>query len=549
MAMRFTGRVNILNLPSWASEVVARRLTMVVIVSIIFGLSACQQSMPRITPEPTTDASIRTPELTDLPPTATTSTAAPNETPPPARQINLEPGDLDGTIVHFWYPWSGESGQVIRSLVDEFNLKNEWGITVVPVAQKGLDGMNSALAVARQTDETPDLVVGYFHQLQDWDQALALVDLQPYLEDPLWGYTSEEQADFTPVFWEQDVVMDRRLGVPFQRSAQVLYYNTAWAQALGFNTPPGTPEQFRQQVCEAAWANRNDEGLDNDGTGGWIVSTNYATALSWIYSFGGDVTGSLVSVQEPYHFNSPQADEAFAFLRDLYDTNCAWLSENPYPEAEFARRLGLVSTGSVMDIPRQAQAFERAGNRDQWTIIPYPSAHQTSSMDGYGASLAVLPSTPEEQLAAWELARWLLEPGNHARFVQASGSFPVRGSELAHLEEYQKRYPQWKQALTLIPSIRSEPPVGSWGQVRWALSDAFTQLFRSYFSIDQIQTLLTYLDRTANDLHIGPKKSGVYDTPTPTPPPTITPTRTPVYSSTAAPTRTALPAPSTTQTP
>jgi multiple sugar transport system substrate-binding protein len=549
MAMHFTGRADEIDIANLATGFQARFLALAVILLFFFGLSACQQSLPEITPAPSEDVSTRTPDLTIVPGTATASVPAPSETPGPARQINLEPDELRGAIIHFWYPWSAAPGRAIRSLVDEFNLNNEWGIVVVPVAQDGLDGMDGRLVASRQTSETPDLVVGYLHQILAWDQASQLVDLQPYLEDPLWGYPSEERADFTPAFWEQDVVAGRRLGVPLQRSAQVLYYNATWAQALGFIAPPVTPDQYRKQVCEAAWGNRNDEDFENDGTGGWIISTNYATALNWIYSFGGDVAGSLESGQDPYQFNTPQADEAFAFLRDLYDTNCAWLSEDPYPEAEFARRLGLVSTGSVMDIPYQVQAFERAGNRDQWTVIPYPSTRQAPAIDGYGASLAVFPSSPKEQLAAWQLIRWLLEPRNHARFVEASGSFPVRASELAHLEAYRKRYPQWDQALVLIPSARSEPPISSWGQVRWALNDAFTQLFRSYFSIDQIQTLLTYLDRTANDLHVGPEKSGVYDTPTPTPLPTATSTRTLVPSPTSPPTRTSAPSPVVTQSP
>ena len=549
MAMRFTGRFDGIAIAGRVKDDRARFLAAAILLIFWFGLSACQQKLPEITDAPPIDASTRSPTLTELPGTVTSSVAISSETPEPASQINLEPEDLRGTIIHFWYPWSGAPGQVIRSLVEEFNLNNEWGIVVVPVAQEGLDGMETRLTAARRSDVPPDLVMGYLHQLMAWDQVQPLVDLQAYYLDPYWGYTLEEQADFTPIFMDQDVVAGRRLGMPLQRSAQVLYYNSAWAQALGFSAPPVTPDQFRQQVCEAAWENRNDDNMDNDGTGGWIVSTNYATALSWIFSFGGEVAGPADSQQEPYRFNSPQADEAFAFLRDLYDTNCAWLSEDPYPEAEFARRLGLVSTGSVMDIPSQAQAFERLGNRDQWSVIPYPSSRQAPVIDGYGASLAVLPSSPQEQLAAWQLIRWLLEPANHARFVQASGSFPIRATELNHLEEYQKRYPQWSQALRLIPSTRSEPPIVSWGRVRWALSDAFTQLFRSYFSIDQIQTLLTYLDRTANDLHVGPEESGVFDTPTPTPLPTNTPTRTAIPSLTASPTRTSRPAPAITQTP
>jgi ABC-type glycerol-3-phosphate transport system substrate-binding protein len=433
--------------------------------------------------------------------------------------------------------------------VDEFNRNNEWGIVVVPVSQVGLDGMDARLEVARRSGDLPDLVVGDSHQLLAWDQAQSLVDLQAYADDPLWGYLPEEIADFNQTFWAQDNIAGRQLGLPMLRSAQVLYYNMTWAQALGFKAAPVTPDQFRQQVCEAAWANRNDDLSENDGTGGWIVSTNYATALSWIYSFGGAVTGSGESEQDVYRFNTPQTDEAFAFLRDLYDTHCAWVSENPYPEDEFVRRLGLISTGSVMDIPYQTQAFQRAGNRDQWAVIPYPSTIQSPAIDVYGASLAVLPSSPEQQLAAWLLIRWLLEPANHARFVEASGSFPVRASELVHLDNYLKRYPQWGQALELLPTARSEPAIVSWGRVRWALSDAFTQLFRSYFSIDQIQTMLPFLDRTANDLHIGPEKSGVFDTPTPTPLPTATSTRTPIPSPTSPPTRTSRPSPVITQTP
>jgi multiple sugar transport system substrate-binding protein len=525
----------------------ARLLGIVILLVYLLGFSACQQGLPEATLT-TSKTATRMPELTQSPVPATASSAAPSETPP-VSQINLQPEDLRGTIIHFWYPWTGAAGQAMRSLVDEFNLNNEWGIVVVPIAQAGLDGIDEQLAVASQTGDMPDLVVGYLHQLMQWDQAQPLVDLQVYVDDPVWGLSSQEQADITPLFWEQDVVAGRRLGVPVQRSAQVLYYNTSWAQALGFNTHPMTPDQFSQQVCDAARANRNDDSIENDGTGGWIVSTNYAAALSWIYAFGGDVVGAPESGQDVYQFNTPQTDEAFTFLRDLYDANCAWLSQNAYPEAEFASRLGLVSTGSVMDIPYQAQAFQRSGNADQWRVIPYPSAEEASAINAYGASLAVLPSSPERQLAAWQLARWLLDPENHARFVEASGSFPVRESELAFLEDYRKRYPQWSQALELLPGARSEPAVSSWGQVRLALGDAFTQLFRSYFSVDQIQTLLNYLDRTAADLHVGPEKSGVFDTPTPTPSPTATPTRTPLPSPTTSPTRTPRPSPASTRSP
>ncbi len=46
-----------------------------------------------------------------------------------------------------------------------------------------------------------------------------------------------------------------------------------------------------------------------------------------------------------------------------------------------------------------------------------------------------------------------------------------------------------------------EPNLPSWRTVRWAVSDAATQLFRYYFTIDQVAELAELLDDTAADLH------------------------------------------------
>jgi hypothetical protein len=53
----------------------------------------------------------------------------------------------------------------------------------------------------------------------------------------------------------------------------------------------------------------------------------------------------------------------------------------------------------------------------------------------------------------------------------------------------------------MLPSARSEPPFPSWGTVRWAVSDAATQLFRYYFTARQVPELLKLLDQTAAELH------------------------------------------------
>ncbi len=482
-------------------------------------------------------------------PSAPARTGTPVVTLQPDRITDVPPSDLRGTIIHFWHNWSGPAGDMVHTLVEDFNLHNEWGIMVVPVRQDTLDEMTANVRTAINTSDQPDLIVGYSHQYLEWNEIAGLVDLRAYVSDPVWGLNLEEQADFYPVIWEQDVVDGKRLGMPAQRSAQVLFYNTTWAQSLGFTTPPVTPEQFMEQACASAQQTDNLAGDDSQqarpvnqqfGAGGLIISNDYSAMLGWIYSFGGEV----IHFPEPslgqtvYNFNNPQVEETFTFLRGLYDQLCAWQPDNQFPVEEFASRRGLFFTGSVMDIPAISNAFDRAGNHDQWSIAPFPSPSAQPANDVYGTSFVILPSTPQRQLAAWLLIKWLLSSSNQALLVEKTSALPLRISTLDYLATFQNRYPQWTGALELLPQGRSEPLYRSWGTVRWTLSDASTQLFRDYFTVDQVPVLIEYLDQTAAELHLGLGSGDIFTTATSPPYLTITPVISPTSSLTSTITRT-----------
>jgi len=53
------------------------------------------------------------------------------------------------------------------------------------------------------------------------------------------------------------------------------------------------------------------------------------------------------------------------------------------------------------------------------------------------------------------------------------------------MKDFQAKQPQWAAAQQALEYAQSEPTARSWNTVRWALSDAATQLFRSYFTIDK----------------------------------------------------------------
>jgi ABC-type glycerol-3-phosphate transport system substrate-binding protein len=509
-------------------------------------MTACSQETPTSTETEVLNTATTTPSPS---PSSTTRPKTPTATatPEPVSKLDIDSEELRGTSIQFWHIWDGETGDLLTELIDEFNISNQWGIIVVPSFQGTLDNLFSNVNTALESGDDPDLVVGYLHQAQVWDAVAEFPDLNIYIEDPIWGFSSEEQNDFYPVFWNHDQSEGKRLGIPAQRSGQVLFYNASWAGDLGFDTVPTTPEQFLDQACAAANANQEDNDPDNDTTGGWIISTNYAATLGWIYAFGGEIviSGTQDTDGSVYQFETQEVDDTFTFLRELYDQGCAWFADNSYPEAEFANRQGLFMTQSVSNIPFQMDAFQAADNKDQWTVLPFPSPDGNPAFDAYGPSFEILKSTPERQLAAWLFIKWLLAPENQARLIEKMGTLPIRTSTLENLADYESTHPQWAVAVKALPYARSEPTFQSWSVVRWALTDALKQLFMYYFTIDQVPVLVEFLDQTAHELHIGPEKSGVLDTPTFTPTASYTPTDTPFPSATISTT----PSPKITRTP
>jgi multiple sugar transport system substrate-binding protein len=390
-------------------------------------------------------------------------------------------------------------------LVDEFNASNPWGIQVDATYAGDYDALSQKILQANPEDELPELAIAYNHQALNWDaQKKLLVDWADYVNDPLWGLSATEQSDFYPVFWDQAVVDGKRIGVPALGSGQTLFYNTTWAKQLGFSRPPTTVLEFKEQACEAARANLNDNITENDKTGGWIISTDPSSVLGWLYAFGAPVSRPD---GKGYRLNTPEVKDAFGFLRQLYEDGCAWLPETQTSEGDFAQRLGLFSAGSVTDIPYQETAFKSANNPDGWTVIPFPAEKGTPAgkgnpvVDVYGPSIVMLKSTPQKQLASWLFSKWLLAPENQAKWVLKTGSFPLQESVSEQLKSSGAGSQRWQSALDIFQYARNEPTYRSWDTVRWAISDATSQLFRWYFTMEQLPDTVSLLDRTAAELH------------------------------------------------
>jgi multiple sugar transport system substrate-binding protein len=470
-----------------------------VLIVLTLLLTACQGTETSTPPVvESTPGKTHTPSLTG---TAGPKRLTATPTPPIVSEnlINLSPEVLQGLDLSLWHVWPGTLGETLDTLVADFNNTNSYGIKVRATYQGNYDELYEKIDAAIQSGELPNLAVGYPYEILSWAKEGDIVaDLKPYLKDADWGLNAQEMNDFNPVLWGQDITQDLHLGIPAQRYGLVLYYNSSWARELGFDDPPQNTQEFKEQACAAAQANRGDAEPDNDGTGGWFVDTSPSSVLSWLYAFGSPVVDRQ---DNGYRFNTSQTRQALAFLKDLHDRGCAWQTETGFGDEAFAQREALFVTGSIAGLPIQNDAMEENNNRDDWTVIAFPSPRTKPVMDVYGPDFAILRSTPEEQLAAWVFLRWFLSPEVQARWVAAGQTLPLNSQTIDLMETFMNEHPHWEANIKLLPYAKGEPALESWSAVRWVVSDVGTQMFRSYFTADRIPATIDLMDETAAELH------------------------------------------------
>lgn len=413
----------------------------------------------------------------------------------PATDGELAGVDPSGQTIVWWHNHTGSREEQLLPLVAEFNESNPCGITVDAQNQGGYDDIRDKVNASIGAGEQPAaLIVGYqndqeFYQLND-----TLVDLNMFLNDPTWGLSAEEQADFYQSFFNQSVhplFDNQRLGFPPNRSMEVLYYNQAWLEELGFSGPPTTPDEFKEMACAAAEAN-------GDGTGGFILRDDASAVAAWTFAFGGNV---LTEDGTGYVYNSQATIDALALLKEMQDQGCAYFFTEGFPNPEFAARRAVFTMGSSSGIPFYAsdvQTFAEENNKDPdvWGVSAIPHTTPDPVQNVYGGDVMITVTTPEQELAAWIFVKWFTSPEIMARWDQISGYFPTRASAVEYLGDYLQENTQWAQAVKLLPYGVYEPQLISYTGVR----DATTQAFNEIMQGADIQSTLDTLTENANNM-------------------------------------------------
>lgn len=416
---------------------------------------------------------------------------------------NIDELDLTGTTVVFWHQHSGGREEELATIVNDFNANNEYGITVEARNEGGYGDIYDKMIAGLTTGELPGLVVAYQNQAAAYEVAGGLVNIEPYLNHPVYGIPAEEQADFFQAFVDADKLpqFDRQqFGFPPNRSMEMMYYNAEWlaeladAGAVTFDGPPQTPEQFAEAVC-AASENPFSKNPDPSFSVGYEVRTDASNVASMAFASGVDIYDSETN---QFTYNSPELAEYMTLMADLLSQGCVGeIAERFGDQTDFGNGKTLFTMGSSSGLPFYKSAVDEGeAGGFEWSVAAIPYTTADPLMNIYGASVSIPETTPETQLAAWLFIKYYTSTDVQAGWARASNYFPVRESVADGLSEYFAENPAYEVAFSLLTNTKAEPGVAGYDPIRDEAESAFVRVLQG----EDAATVLAELDTAANAL-------------------------------------------------
>ena len=190
------------------------------------------------------------------------------------------------------------------------------------------------------------------------------------INDPVYGMPAEDQADSSRLLCAgcASIYDGARLGLPPNRSMEMVYYNQTWLEELGFAGPPSNPAEFKEMACAATATPFS--AATAEGSLGYQLSIDTSRFASWTFAFGGDIFDYDAN---QFTVNSAASIEAMEFLQDLFDSGCARIvSENYGDQTDFGNGTLLFTVSSSSGLPYYKSAVD-SGAGHEWSVAALPN--------------------------------------------------------------------------------------------------------------------------------------------------------------------------------
>lgn len=310
------------------------------------------------------------------------------------------------TQVTFWHVYSENFGAtIISEMVKEFN-ESQDKIEVVDVYNPDMyPGLMQNLQAEVATGEYPSICMIGYNYLNYFAGNFDYVDINTVDED---GWLKES---FLPNILTLAQSNGAQLGVPMSISTPILYYNADLLTQAGITQAPATWDE----VKAAAKAIK-----DTTGKYGFYMQ-EYAD--NWAVQGLLESNGARMLTDGVATFASNEAAEAYQLLADmvLVDGSALHVAADEGIAAFTSGEVGmLLGTSAKIGTISEAAAFDLKA-----TTFPAFGDKEIRIPSG-GNFLALTAQKEEEQKAALEFIKFVMQPENLAKWSAGMGYLPPR---------------------------------------------------------------------------------------------------------------------------
>lgn len=363
--------------------------------------------------------------------------------------------------LEFWNYWDGTNGQVLQSLVADFNKKNP-GITVKPVTFPWGD-LLPKLQAALASGKTPALAATDIAWMANLHQSGRLVDLGAAL-----GGVKKATGDIYPNLLTYSLYKGKLQALPVSTNNLALFFNKDLFRKAGLNPnkPPQTWDDMRADAKKIAALGGGVQGME--------IYTGVGEGLTWQFQpyLWQNGAGFLNKANTAPTFNSTAGQQALQFLVDIINTD----------HSATAGQWGAFDKG--MAGMRIDGSWMVSGYRDNapfefgTAMLPIPAGGTHATNMG-GEQIMAFKGSKPQQAAAVKFIQWFSSTAVQAKWDAQTNFMPIRASVassavmLNHMvdEPALKAFVNQQQFAQARPAIAAYP----------AVSDAFSKALEPAF--------------------------------------------------------------------
>lgn len=383
--------------------------------------------------------------------------------------------------ISFWHVATGAVQDTLTRLTEEFNASQD-RITVALVFQGTYDDNMNKILASLGSGDLPALA-----QLDDPKTQLiadsgAVTPVQDFVDAE--GY---DLSDFLPQVLGYYQVEGRLLGMPFNVTNPVLYYNKKAFEKAGLDPqqPPRTLDEVREYSQKIVDAGVAPHGIALD-INPWYFEQMLSKAGAEFLNNGNGRKARATEVT----FDGEEGLAIFTWWKEMADSGLAFnVGRNPTGADQIlaiASQQAQMTIGTVSALRTVVNLLQSGQYPDiELGVGPVPGLPGGTGgvVVGGGAVYIMAGRPPEEQQAAWEYIKFLSSAETQAEWFSGTGYIPTRTSslDLPTAKDVVAEYPQFQVAVDQLaesPSTMAAagPLLGPYAQVRAAVATAIEEM-------------------------------------------------------------------------